>query len=238
MDYRRLALILDDEAGLIGELALRLVRLGVNVHYANDFDETVLLAHQAADDVGAVIVPSSRATEWLPMILKRLHLPPAAVVPAGERPDDAIVESLRSQDVRWAMWTLDDDRAVRFVVTAAMSETDDTEIRFDLRVPTELEGSVQRGPLDRPCQIRTLSEGGALVALEPLVPVGSRITIHIDLGDASLSLRAKVAWSTESVEAPSKETEPVMGLRFDDVDSESQAAISRFLAVQLRRFHL
>jgi hypothetical protein len=238
MDYRRLALILDDEAGQIGELALRLVRMGVNVHYANDFDETVLLAHQAADDVGAVIVPSDRATDWLPMILKRLHLPPAAVVPAGERPDDATVESLRSQDVRWALWTLDDDRTVRFVVTAAMSETDDAEIRFDLRVPIDLEGSVQRGPLDRPCQIRNLSEGGALVALEPLVPVGSRITIHLDLGDASLSLRAKVAWSTESNEAQPTEANPVMGLRFDDVDPEARGALSRFLAGQLRRFHL
>jgi hypothetical protein len=238
MDYRRLALILDDEAGQIGELALRLVRMGVNVHYANDFDETVLLAHQAADDVGAVIVPSSRATDWLPMILKRLHLPPAAVVPAGERPDDATVESLRSQDVRWALWTLDDDRTVRFVVTAAMSETDHTEIRFDLRVPTELEGIVKRGPLDRPCQIRNLSEGGALVSLEPLVPVGSRIAIHFDVGDATLVLRAKVAWSTESIEAPPADTDPVMGLRFDDVDAETRGALSRFLAGQLHRFLL
>jgi len=238
MDYQRLALILDDEAGQIGELALRLVRMGVNVHYANDFDETVLLAQQAADDVGAVIVPTCRATDWLPMILKRLHLPPAAVLPAGERPDDATVESLRSQDVRWALWTLDDDRAVRFAVTAAMSETDATEIRFDLRVPTELEGSVQRGPLDRRCQIRNLSEGGALVALEPLVPVGSHITIHLDLGDAPLSLRATVAWSTESIGAHPAETDPVMGLRFDDVDPEARGALSRFLAGQLRRFHL
>jgi hypothetical protein len=30
MEYRRLALILDDEEGQIGDLALRLVRLGVD----------------------------------------------------------------------------------------------------------------------------------------------------------------------------------------------------------------
>jgi hypothetical protein len=30
----------------------------------------------------------------------------------------------------------------------------------------------------------------------------------------------------------------VMGLRFDDVDPEARGALSRFLAVQLRRFHL
>jgi hypothetical protein len=238
MEYQRLALILDDEAGQIGELALQLVRLGVDALYANDFDESVLLARQAADDVGAVLVPSGRATEWLPMILKRLHLPPAAIVPAGERPDDATLESLRTEGVRWALWLPDDDRAARFVVTAAMSETDDTEIRFDLRVPTEIEGSVQRGPLDRPCAIRNLSQGGALVAIEPLVPVGSRITLCLGLGDESLSLSAKVAWSTECAELPPPESSPVMGVRFDDVDPETRRVLLRFLADQLQRFHL
>jgi hypothetical protein len=238
MEYQRLALILDDEASQIGELALQLVRLGVNVLYANDFDETVLLARQAADDVGAVIVPSCQATGWLPMILKRLRLPPAAVVPAGKRPDDATLESLRCEGVRWALWLPDDDRAVRFVVTAAMSETDATEIRFDLRVPTELEGSVQRGPLDRPCEIRNLSRGGALVALEPLVPVGSRITLRLGVGDAPLSLCAKVAWSTECTEVHPPEPSPVMGVCFDDVDPEARGALLRFLGEQLERFHL
>lgn len=236
MQYQRLALILDDEAGQIGELALQLVRLGVNVLYANDFDEAVLLARQATGNVGAVIVPSGRATEWLPMILKRMRVPPAALVPAGERPDDATLESLRSKDVRWALWLPDDDRAVRFVVTSAMSETDATEIRFYLRLPTELEGNVQRGPLERPCEIRNLSPGGALVATEPLFPVGSRIMLHLDLGNASLSLCARVAWSTECTGVHPVETSPVMGVSFDDVDPEARDVLSRFLEGEIRRF--
>ena len=238
MEYRRLALILDDEASQIGELALRLVRLGIDSLYANDFDESVLLSRQEADDVGAVIVPSNRATEWLPLILKRLKLPPAAVVPAGEQPDDATVESLRSQGVRWALWTPGDDRAVRFVVTAAMSETDSTETRFNLRMPSELEGSVLRATLDRPCVIRNLSESGALVALDPLVPVGSRITLRLGVGDASLSLHGKVTWSTESAEVYPPEPTPVMGVRFHDVDPEAQTALSLFLAEELQHFRL
>ena len=238
MEYRRLALILDDEAGQIGELAIQLVRLGVNVLYTNDFDEAVLLARQAADELGAVIVPSHQAIAWLPMMRKRLRLPPEAVVPAGERPDDATLESLLSQGVRWALWLPDDERAVRFVVASAMSETDDAEIRFDLRAPTDLEGRLQRGPLDRPCRIRDLSPGGALVALDPPVPVGSHITLHFRLGDASLSLPATVVWSRDltglQVPAPS----PVMGVRFDEVGPEDRSALSRFLASEIHRYRL
>lgn len=238
MEYGRLTLILDDEAGRIGELALRLVGLGVNVHYANDFDEAVLLAQQGADDVGAVIVPSDRAAEWLPTILKRLRLPPAAVVAAGERPDDASVESLRAQGVRWALWELDDDRRARFVVTAAMSETDASEVRSNLRMPTNLEGGVQRGPLDRPCVIRDLSAAGALVALDPPVAPGSRVTLRITVGDASLTLRARVAWSTEYDEAPAATPGSAMGVRFEDVDAETKDVLVRFLAGELQRFLL
>jgi hypothetical protein len=238
VEYGRLTLILDDEAGRIGQLALRLVGLGVNVHYANDFDEAVLLAQQGADDVGAVIVPSDRAAEWLPTILKRLRLPPTAVVAAGERPDDDAVESLRAQGVRWALWTLDDDRDARFVVTAAMSETDADEVRSNLRMPTELEGGVQRGPLDRPCVIRDLSAAGALVALDPPVSPGSRVTLRIAVGESSLTLRARVAWSSEYAEAPALAPGPAMGVRFEDVDAEARDVLVRFLAKQLERFLL
>lgn len=235
MEYRRLALILDDEAGQIGELAIQLVRLGVNVLYTNDLDEAVLLARQAADELGAVVVPSRQATDWLPMILKRLRLAPAAVVPAGERPDDATLASLRSQGVRWALWLPDDDRAVRFVVTSAMSETDEAEIRFDLRAPTDLEGRVQRGPLDRPCRIRDLCPGGAQVALDPPAPVGSRVTLHFRVGEASLSLAATVIWSRDLTGLMVPAASPVMGVRFDEVGSEDRGVLSRFLAGEIQR---
>jgi hypothetical protein len=238
VEYQRLALILDDEASQIGELALRLVRLGVNVLYANDLDETVLLAHQAADDVGAVIVPGNRALEWLPLLLKRLRLPPAAVVPAGERPDSSTVDALRLEGVRWALWNGEDDRALRFVVTTAISETDAGEIRTNLRVPTELEGIVQRGPLDRPGVILNLSEGGALVGLDPLVPEGARIKLRFDVGNPLLTHSARVVWSTELSEIGTVEAMPVMGIRFEEVELEDRHALIRFLSEQLRRFRV
>ncbi len=238
MEYLRLALILDDEAGRLGELALRLVRLDVRVLYANDFDETVLLAQQAPDDVGSVLVPSDRALGWLPRILKRLRLPPAAVVPVGERPDDGIVASLRGSGVRWALWTQDDDRALRFVVTTAVSETDATETRSDLRVPTQLDGVVHRASLDRPSVILNLNDSGALVALDPPVPAGGRIKLALGVGDEALSLSGRVIWSTENPEVQTVETSPVMGVRFEDVDLDDRAALMRFLAKELERFRL
>lgn len=238
MEYQRLALILDDEAGQMGELALRLVRLEVRVLYANDFDETVLLAQQAPDDVGSVLVPSHRALEWLPRILKRLRLPPGAVVPVGERPDDGSVESLRSEGVRWALWNPEDDRALRFVVTTAISETDATETRTELRVPTRLEAVVLRGPLERPSEILNLNDTGALVAIDPPLPAGGRIKLRLSLGEEALTLGGKVMWSTEHPEVHTIEAGSVVGIRFEEVDPDDRAALMRFLTRELERFRL
>ncbi len=238
MDYQRLALILDDEAGQMGELALRLVRLEVRVLYANDFDEIILLAQQSPDDVGSVLVPSHRALEWLPRVLKRLHLPPGAVVPVGERPDDGMVESLRSEGVRWALWNPEDDRALRFVVTTAISETDATETRTELRVPTQLEGLVLRGPLERPSVIVNLNDSGALVEIDPPLPAGSRIKLRLDLGGEALTLGGKVIWTTEHPEVHTIEAGPVVGIRFQDVEPDDRAALMRFLTKELERFRL
>jgi hypothetical protein len=238
MEYERLALVLDDETGQMGELALRLVRLEVRVLYANDFDETVLLAQQAPEDVGAVLVPSHRALEWLPRILKRLRLPPGAVVPVGERPDDGSVESLRSEGVRWALWKPEDDRALRFVVTTAVSETDAAETRTELRVPTQLGGVLYRGCLERPSVILNLNDTGALVELDPPVPAGGRIKLRLDLGGEALTLGARVIWSTEHPEVHTVEAGPVMGVRFEEVDPDDRAALMRFLTKELERFRL
>lgn len=241
MEYRRLALIFDDEAGQIGELALRLVRLGVDALYANDVEESVLLAHQEEGSVGAVVVPVKRALEWIPVILKRLKLPPGAIVPAGSQPTNAVLESLRAQGLRWALWTPEDDRALRFVVSAAMSETDDDEIRFDLRVPTEIEAMASRGPLQRPCKIRNLSDAGAMVELDPPVSVGGRIELAFSVEDRPLLLPAKVMWSTESRNSRKRDTPAVtsaMGVEFTDIDPDVTAMLQGYLTRERKEFLL
>jgi Tfp pilus assembly protein PilZ len=230
MSYRRRALILDDEAGEIGDLALRLVRLGIDSHYANDLEEAVLLTQQEQGDMGAVVIPASRAEEWIPLILKRLNLPSAAIVPAGARPPDTQIESMRVQGLRWALWNTDNDRALRFVVSAAMSETHDDEIRFDLRVPTVIEATASRGPLNRPCLIQSLSNGGAVVALDPPVSVGGRVELAFEIAGESLALPAKVMWSSEADANKNPDVEPAMGVEFGEIETGALGHIESFLS--------
>ena len=56
--YERFALILDSDATPLGQAAMRLVEVGVDVLYAKDPDEAVLLARQESSRLGAILLPT------------------------------------------------------------------------------------------------------------------------------------------------------------------------------------
>jgi hypothetical protein len=58
------------------------------------------------------------------------------------------------------------------------------------------------------------------------------------LGDASVTVRARVAWSTEDAESPAVPIGPAMGVLFENVDVETRDLLVRFLAGELKRFLL
>lgn len=241
MPYDRVTLVFDDEANSLGGVALELVRAGIDSLYANDENETDLLARQERDRVAAVLVPSALVLERLPFIVKRLGLPPAAIVPVGSRPTGPILAALREQGIRWTHWVDEPDREVplRFAVAAAMSETDPTELRYGLRVPVSLDATLVRGPLERPCHVRDLSGGGAAVELDPPVPVGARVVLHLDLPDQAeaetLRLPCRVVWSTERLHERD-DLRPGIGLSFqEEADAPS---LRSYLSAELERLQL
>ena len=61
------------------------------------------------------------------------------------------------------------------------------------------------------------------------------LILALGVGSTSLSLRAKVVWSTEATET---KTSSVMGVQFEDLEPEGRAALLRFLAEELQRFRL
>jgi hypothetical protein len=74
--------------------------------------------------------------------------------------------------------------------------------------------------------------------MEVLFPVGSRIMLSLGLGDARLTLGARIVWSTECTGVHPVEANPEMGVSFDDVDPEARDLISRFLEGEMQRFRL
>ncbi len=57
MSEGRCALIVDDEANSLGDVALRLIRIGIDVFYAKDRAEAWLLAQQEAAQIRLLLCP-------------------------------------------------------------------------------------------------------------------------------------------------------------------------------------
>ena len=92
-------LIVDDDKKSLGEVALRLLRLRIDIFYATHTDEAWLLAQQEAERIRAVLFPPSVDFEEITAIATSLRSQfleiPRSLVVIGERPDEAVRRRLR-----------------------------------------------------------------------------------------------------------------------------------------------
>ena len=69
-------LIVDDDRNTLGQLALRILRLGVDVFYAKGGEEARLLALQEAERIGVLLFPPTVELDHIPALLECLQAGP------------------------------------------------------------------------------------------------------------------------------------------------------------------
>ncbi|MCP3984850.1 MAG: EAL domain-containing protein, partial [bacterium] len=145
-EISRYALLIDDEQGSLGPVALRLTRLGVLVLYTRFPDEALLLAGQEKGRIRSVVISPATPLDCIRRAMQRLaasgaeEAPTLAVV--GSRPDEARCSELRAVGANWALWAPLDDSELRFVVNSAMALPYEVARRTTPRAPTSLVASV------------------------------------------------------------------------------------------------
>jgi hypothetical protein len=240
--YERFALILDSETAELGEAAVRLVELGVDVLYAKHADEAILLARQEASRLGAILVPASLALAAEPGLLRRLcaglDAGHGSLVAVGDEPEAEGLASLQRQAVQWCLWAPYDERELRFVLGAAMSLEHPNERRRHLRVPTDIETTVFMGRHRKSCRIHDLSVSGAYLAAPDPFLAGSRLSIDLGLpGGAVLGKALVVRDKTAEAEARA-DVPDGMGIAFSELAPGSEQCLAAFVRERIRRFQL
>jgi hypothetical protein len=133
--FNRATLVYGGAGGGLGDVALRLVRFGLETSYAHDLDELILLAleRERESGVGSVLVGSDRdppvIRKLVDQLEQRVALPALSVVVVGSDLPDGDRESLRSRSLRWHLPGGFSDRALRFVASAATWERDAMKLR-------------------------------------------------------------------------------------------------------------
>ena len=236
----RAVLVVDDAQAGLGDVVLRLLRLGIDVFYSKDQDEAWLLAQEEARRIYALLFSPGVGAEAIANILHCLktHAPsaPRTLVAIGERPDDDTRESLRACGAQWALWEPYDESALRSIVSAAISGGVVENSRQEPRLPTTLLGRAFLGIHRKDVIIYTLSSGGAFLETPtPYLP-GSSITIEIALPDGSIMAKANVVYSKDAREAGEAARPNGMGVEFSKLDPRSEEKLRKFLEEQTDRF--
>jgi hypothetical protein len=240
--YERFTLILDSESTQLGQTAIRMLELGIDVLYAKDPDEAVLLARQESSRLGAVLIPTTLDLGPDAGLLRRLctglDAGHGCLIIAGLEPESEILEALQRQAVEWCLWEPYGERELRFVLSAAMSIEHESERRGDLRVPTAIETTVFMGRHRKPCVVHDLSVSGAYLAAPDPFLAGSRLSVDIALTDGTVLAKAEVVRDKTSEVESRNDVPEGMGIRFSSFAPGSQERLRAFVTESILRFRL
>ncbi|MCP3984192.1 MAG: hypothetical protein GY723_07370 [bacterium] len=198
MDQPPFTLILDDASTGLGNAALRLLRMGIDVFYAADPDEAVLFCRQSeACGIRAVMFPEMLDLAILERVVPRLPSNRdgsiTSLVAVGELADEKRLAQLRKAGVDRALHMPFDDSALGWVTNEARFENEHQPKRRFSRAPTNLLCRASWGIRRKDLICSTLSKGGAFLETPSPLEIGHRIKLSIPLPGGPLKLKSVVA---------------------------------------------
>jgi hypothetical protein len=236
-----LLLVLDLGKDSFGELALRLVRLGVDAVLAAGLDEAELMAREEQVRIRGMLLPAEASGEQVDRVLESIgtHAGVGAETLAvvGPRPDEARLEALRQRSVGLRLWEPVEDRDLRFLASSLLWLGSHEDVRLDIRIPTALPGLASHGRDARTVTVGDLSPSGA--RLETAVPfdLGSEVELEIALpGGRAIMISAVVCWVAEDASNPARP--PGFGVEFREPSEAILLALAEHIESERSRFLL
>lgn len=233
-------LIVDDDPNSLGEIALRILRLGIDVFYAKDRGEAWLLAQQEATRIGVVLFPPTLDFEEVAAVVDSLRSRapevPRTLVVVGRRPDEDHRKRFRERGVEWALWEPHDESGLRSVVSAAMGPKYAREPRKAPRLPTTLLGRAFLGARRHDAIVASLSTAGAFLETPSPLAEESLITLEIALPDGSLVVKARVVHARYPSSGEPQRHPGGMAVEFSSLTPEAQKRLRLYLQGIEERF--
>jgi AmiR/NasT family two-component response regulator len=239
--YQRFALIFDSNTAELGRAAMRLLELGLDVLYANDVDEAVLMAQQESERLGAVLISTNTALPRVDELLSRvcsMVTGARGLVMVGLEPDPEYLEELRKRGVEWRLWEPFGERELRFVMSSAMATDHEADRRKAMRIPTEIETAVFSGRHRKDVVVHDLSEGGAYLAAQKPFLEGTMLSLDIALPEGRVVGKAEVVYAKTADQLGRPDVPVGMGILFTKLAPSAEEALSAHLDAWIERVRL
>ena len=243
-EYEQFALFLEPAPGRLASASLELTPTGVDLMYATDVDEALLMIRQEEARLAAVVADAGFPDAKLRDIAERLcsQLPggSAGLAVVGLEPGPETLASLREQGVEWGLFEPYAPRELRFVTIAAEVAGSRTNRRKSLRVPADLDAVVEAGVRRREASVWDLSPGGCYLATQAKLPPDSELSCEIALPDGTLILNGFVRHAIrEEPEASNELAKPRgFGVEFAEPDEEQTNRLRNLLGELVSPYRL
>lgn len=235
-------LAIDDGKGSLGDLPLRMIRVGVDVLHSSEIDEAELLARQEKEEVCGVFLPSIAGVEYLDQALEAIGphtgIGPDRVALFGSRLDEESTDRLRARGVRWRLWEPYEDRDLRFIGWSLLWGGSDHDLRLDQRVPTALPAQAIRRGDARDVLVGDLSLAGAFLETDSPFTAGSQLGIEIQLPNRQVEVCATVRWVASAQPDLLPGRTRGFGVEFLNPPHELRAALEEHIESEKARFSL
>ena len=232
-----------------GELLSRTRGLGYEVIVERESRAAATRVARALEPVRAALIPADFPLPHRGGELDHLYRAAGArglrLVAIGARPGPEAERQLRQPGVRLCLWSPFHDRELRFVVNRALFAPSDgfddpekSQVRHDLRVPTELAARVRVGGREKQAYVYSLSLGGCF--LETLRPtlVGGAIEVLLQLPLGEFRVTGQVVLNNVPGNLQRANLPCGMGVRFGHLLPDAREAIQHFVRERARAYEL
>jgi CheY-like chemotaxis protein len=231
---RRVRVLVVEDGAELGPIALRLMRLGADVHFAQGMDEAALYVHDEGPQIDVLMLSPeadlAAAVELIELAEKDSGSELVLMV-SGERPSSERRAAIRAAGASWVLWAPFEDGEIEYVLAAAKAQQQPPGQRRMLRVPMNAMAWIRAGAQTRSAVLTSLSPMGAFVETSGPVEVGRPIRLEFELSTRRVRTFANVANVRPEEEGSSRGIG--LGVVFYDLDAETETLIRE--AVEERR---
>ncbi len=197
-------LVIDDARGAFGQIALRLMRLGADVHLLHDLDEALIFVNQDEPVLDLVVVSPAIDLARLAILRELLSKVPDApilrILAVGEPVDDEARQRIRQARVDWLVSGRAEDADLRFFISVSRSTTSLAGEQRAVRVPVETTAWIRANGERRIGTLTSLSRRGAFVETADAFEIGQSVRLEFKLGTIHIRAFGHVSYGVAASE--------------------------------------
>ena len=231
------------------ELAQRIRQLGYETFVETDARAAAARVAHPLGPVRAVLLPADfplpqRASE-LDQLIRAASTSGLRFVVVGERPDAEALRQLRDKNVRLCLWSPFHERELRFVLNRALFDpkhgfydSEQPEVRQDLRVPTSLGARILVGEREKAAQVYSLAVGGCFLETQRPTLVGGPLEVVLPLPLGEFRVSGRVVLTNVPGNLVRSNLPRGMGIEFLRLEQGAREAIQHYVRERARAYEL